>query len=95
MVTASTLEQRARTGNKKFKKSNQPLAPSGLLLGWDRDKAGSTTTPAAAKGAVSPGDDSMVQYGGLLDDKEDDEIERVAVHKNSIKGGVGKKVLVR
>jgi hypothetical protein len=53
------------------------------------------TTPAAAKDTESPGDDSMVQYGGLLDDEEDDEIEQVAVHKNAIKGGVGKKIIVR
>lgn len=52
------------------------------------------STPAAAKDP-SPADDSMVQYGGLLDDKEDDEIERVAAHKNTTKleGGVGKKGL--
>lgn len=95
MVTPSTLENRAASGGKKSKKSNQP--PSGLLPGWDRDKSLSMTTPAAAKDAVGPqaGDDSMVQYGGLLDDEEDDEIERVAVHKKTIKGGVGKKVLVR
>jgi hypothetical protein len=96
LVFPSTLEHRA--GSKKSKKSKQPLAPSSLLPGWDRDKSWSKTTPAAAKNAVvSPADDSMVQYGGILDDKEDDKIERVAVLKNTIdsKGGVGKKSLVR
>jgi hypothetical protein len=95
LVFPSTLER--WTGSKKTKKSKLPLEPSGLLPGWDRDKSWSKTTPAAAKNAVvSPADDSMVQYGGILDDKEDDEIERVAVLKTiDSKGGVGKKSLVR
>ena len=36
----------------------------------------------------------MVQYGGLLEDEEDDKIEKAAVHKSTFKGGVGKKAMV-
>lgn len=79
------LEQ--RTGSKKSKKSNRP--PSGLLPGWDRNQS------PAGKDIASTEDDSMVQYGGLVDDEEDDEIEKAAVRKSTIKGGVGKKAMVR
>ena len=86
-----------RTGSKKSKKSNQP--PSGLLRGWDHNESQSTSAaPAAAgKDVASTDDDSMVQYGGLLEDGEDDEIEKAAVHKSlsTFKGGVGKKAMVR
>jgi hypothetical protein len=37
----------------------------------------------------------MVQYGGLVEDEEDDEIEKAAVRKSTVKGGVGKKAMVR
>jgi len=37
----------------------------------------------------------MVQFGGLVKDEEDDEIERVAIRKDVSKGGGGKKTLVR
>jgi len=83
-----------QTGSKKSKKSNQP--PSGLLPGWDRNRSQATSAaPAAGKDIVSTEDDSMVQYGGLLEDEEDDEIEKTAVCKSSFKGGVGKKAMVR
>jgi len=85
-----------RTGSKKSKKSNRP--PSGLLLGWDCNQSHSTSAaPPAGKDIVSAEDDSesMVQYGGLLEDGEDDEIEKAAVRKSTFKGGVGKKAMVR
>ena len=86
-----------RTGSKKSKKSNQP--PSGLLPGWDHNQSKSTSAApanaAAGKDNVSAKDDSMVQYGGLLEDEEDDEIEKAAVLKSTFKGGVGKKAMVR
>lgn len=86
------LEQ--RTGSKKSKKSNRP--PSGLLPGWDRNQSQSTSAaPPAGKGIASTEDDSMVQYGGLVEDEEDDEIEKAAVRKSTVKGGVGKKAMVR
>jgi hypothetical protein len=58
----------------------------------------SRSTSAAAtagKDIVSAEDDSMVQYGGLLEDEEDDEIEKAAVRKSTFKGGVRKKAMVR
>ena len=41
--------------------------------------------------------DSMVQYGGFLEDVEDDEIKQAAMHKSTfnLKSGVGKKIMVR
>jgi len=83
-----------QTGTKKSKKSNRP--PSGLLPGWDHNQSQSTSAaPPAGKDIVSAEDDSMVQYGGLLEDGEDDAIEQAAVHKSTFNGGIGKKAMVR
>ena len=94
--------------NKKPKKTNQ--LPSGLITGWDRDVSGSKATTAGVTRVtaseliqddhddhdVDVVDESMVRFGGLVEDQEDDEIERVAIRKDVSKGGpgVGKKTLV-
>ncbi|KIM41783.1 hypothetical protein M413DRAFT_410062 [Hebeloma cylindrosporum] len=77
--------------NKKSKKTNQPL--SGLIVGWDRNPSGSRATASIASEVSQDIDESMVQYGGLVDDEENDEIERVAIRKDVPKDAGGKKTL--
>jgi hypothetical protein len=43
---------------------------------------------------VTMEDDSMVRYGGLLGEEEDDELERIAMCKSVFKGRIRKKALV-
>jgi hypothetical protein len=50
--------------------------------------------PAASEDIMMTEDDSMVRYGSLVEDEEDNEIERAAMHKNTFKGRVGRKGLV-
>ena len=83
----------AKELNKKSKKTNQP--PSGLITGWDRDMSGlkvtAGVTQAASELIQDDLDGSMVRFGGLVGDDEDEEVERVKDVSNS---GVGKKNLV-
>jgi hypothetical protein len=92
-MTVQRGPERVKELNKKSKKTNQP--PSGFIAGWDRDVSGSKATAATASELIQDVDESMVQYGGLIDDEEDDEIERVAIRKDVSKGGGEKKTLVR
>jgi hypothetical protein len=91
LITIQRGPERAKELNKKSKKINQP--PSGLITGWDRDVSGSKVT-AGVTASEHDVDESMVRFGGLVKDEEDDEIERVAIRKDVSKGGVGKKILV-
>ncbi|KIM49896.1 hypothetical protein M413DRAFT_43621, partial [Hebeloma cylindrosporum] len=63
--------------SKKPKKSNQP--PSGLRSGWDSAIKAKSITPAI-KSNTEDGD-SLVQYGGMVGDDEDDAVERAVVVK--------------
>ena len=84
-------EHQTGTNLKKSKKTNGP--PSGLLQGWDHN-----LNKSHVVGAEDASDrDSMVQYGGFLEDVEDDEIKQAAMHKSTfnLKSGVGKKIMVR
>ncbi|KAF8799163.1 hypothetical protein BYT27DRAFT_7071855, partial [Phlegmacium glaucopus] len=85
--------ERGKGLNKKSKITNQ--RSSGLFVGWDRDISRSNTTATFASESSQDVDESMVRYGGLFEDEEDDEIERVAIHnlKDVPKGGSGKKTL--
>ncbi|KAF8799804.1 hypothetical protein BYT27DRAFT_7221912 [Phlegmacium glaucopus] len=68
--------KKAKPGRpKKFKKSNQP--PSGLRSGWDSAIKAKSIAPANKSNTED--DDSLVQFGGMVGDDEDDEVERSVV----------------
>ena len=93
-MTVQRGPERAKEFNKKSKKTNQ--LPTGLITSWDRDMSRSKATAGAITSElIQDVDEFMVQFGGLVKDEEDDEIERVAIHKDISKGGGGKKKLVR
>jgi hypothetical protein len=63
---------------KKSKKLNQP--PSGLRSGWDSAIKDKAITPANnLKSNTEEADNSPEQYGGMIGDDEDDEVERSVV----------------
>lgn len=58
---------------------NQP--PSGLRSGWDSAIKAKTVTPAN-KSSTEEDETSPAQYGGMIGDDEDDEVERSVVVKD-------------
>ena len=60
---------------KKHKKSNQP--PSGLHSGWDSAIKQKFIAPANKSNTED--DDSLVQFGGMVGDDEDDEVEQSVI----------------
>jgi hypothetical protein len=59
---------------------NQP--PSGLRSGWDSAVKAKSIAPAHKTNAED--DDSLVRYGGMVGDDEDDEMERSVVINNGV-----------
>ena len=60
---------------KKHKKSNQP--PSGLRSSWDSAIKQKFIAPANKLNTED--DDSLVRFGGMVGDDEDDEVERSVI----------------
>jgi hypothetical protein len=65
-----------RTGTKKPKKGHRE--PLGLLPGWKPTKA---IAKSGSTGSINPEDDSVVRYGGLVGDNENDDVEAAGVSK--------------
>lgn len=64
---------------KKFKATNRHDNLTGLDNGWEEKlKRRASGTPSLAASA-SDFDESMVQYGGVVEDGETDDVERVAL----------------
>jgi len=61
----------------KKAKGNQAQAVSGLIPGWDSTYKALSGARKEVAGPLD-GDDSMVRYGGMVDDEEKDDLERVA-----------------
>ena len=63
---------------KLTKKAKNKPTISGLIPGWDSNLK---TSSSVSNEVITPveDDDSMVRYGGMVDDEEDDDLEHVAV----------------
>jgi hypothetical protein len=75
---------------KKFKASNSAL--TGLATGWEDKLKRRTSGTSSLAVSASDLEDSMVQYGGVIGDRETDDVERVEMALDSkvpIKAKVG------
>ena len=67
---------------KKFKASNSN-ALTGLVTGWEDKLKCRTSGTSSLEASASDLEDSAVQYGGVIGDRETDDVERVAMALDS------------
>ncbi|KAF8801817.1 hypothetical protein BYT27DRAFT_7245062 [Phlegmacium glaucopus] len=77
VLNSKRKSSNAKKPEKPAKKAKNKQAVSGLIPGWDSTYNALSNACNEMVGPID--DDSMVQYGGMVGDEEEDDIERIAI----------------